>query len=1502
MAERIQGLSIELGLDTIKIDSGLGELKRKLAVVNSEMKSNMSAFDRGEKSVGKYETQISSLNKKLDVHKVAVVNAKNEYDRMVQIHGEGSKQADQAARAYNNEVAAVNNLERNIEGLTAEMKEMQDQQRLADSGWTKFGDKMESMGGKLTAVGDKMKGVGKSMSLKLTAPIVAGFTAAAKASIDYESAFAGVRKTVDMSEPEFAKLSKGIRDMSKELPASASEIAGVAEAAGQLGIKKESILGFTRTMTDLGVATNMSSDEAATALARLANITQMNQKDFDRLGSSIVALGNNFATTEKEIVDMSLRLAGAGAQVGMSEADIVALATALSSVGIEAEMGGSAISRVMVAMQVATSTGFTKVQELLGSTGYSLRDLQMMASHSGKAFGFLAEDLGMTKKELSALVKSGVDLENFANVAGLTGEQFKQAFEKDAVGAIGLFVEGLSKAGESGGTAVEMLQDMGITEIRLRDSLLRAGGASKVFTEAIELSNKAWDDNNALTNEADERYKTVASKLSMLKNTIVSFAIDIGNLLTPYIIKATDVIGGLFEKMSGMSDTTKKAIVVFAGLVAAIGPILVVAGTLTAGLGSILTMIGTVSGAIAVMTTGVASAIPAVSGLASVFTVLTGPIGLGIAAIAGITVGTIALVNHLKKDAIPEVDRFGGGVSKATKEALGGFFELSDGAGKALADMSINSKKVTQEMADSLSGKFKKMNEEILSGMKKRHDDQIAEMETFFLNSSAITDEREQEILRKQQVHNQAKETEQKSYEERIAQILQDAVDQKREITQNERDQINAIQRSMNENAVKYLTDNERDQKVILENMKNQAADLSARQAAEVVKNSAKARDKVIDDADKQYKDVYAFALKQRDETGTISAEEADKIIQEAKKKRDESVGHAKKTHEDVIKEAKGQAAEHVKEVDWETGEILSKWEAFTRDIKKMTISTSMDVTVSLSKMFINMKNSFVDGTTASVKTYKGFTTGLESIANVSKNKLVGTVTEQWSKINLATKAGSEATSFLWGKTKDSVVSIATSMYSKTRDMFDKIVKGATELPGKMRDGIVKMAHNAVSGIKTVGQQMANKFGAVVNGLIGGLNSITSKLGIKGDISKWTVPQFADGTDGHKGGLMVVGDKYGRELVELPNGKTFLSPDTDTLLNAPKGTRVIPNKITEKYLSGDIPHFSEGTGVGSWLKDKAKGFASAMSSVWDYMKSPSKLLDLIPLPKIEGLSGGMGTMAKGAVSLVKDKALEYIKNAFSKAGELGSKGGFPSPFHLTSRAGMRIHPIFKKPMMHYGDDWGAPAGTRIPSKSAGQVVASGKHAIRGNFVKVKSGPYELIYQHNTRNSVGVGDSVTPGQTIGTVGSTGRSTGPHLHFETWKNGNFVAPKSLGFASGAEVFKRGFYELAEEGHSEFVIPTAPKRRTDAMKLLALAAKKISGNNSGSAVRPNQMSNSGSGVFEQLLAATLEQNALLMQLLKKDTNLYVDGHELGHAVAPGASQGMHDMTNIKNLVRGY
>lgn len=321
-----------------------------------------------------------------------------------------------------------------------------------------------------------LKGVTVAVSA-VSASLAGAAGYAIKTGIDFESAFAGVKKTVNASDEELSQFRQEIRDMAKEIPQSASSITEVAEAAGQLGIKNENLMSFTRVMSDLGVATNMSATEAATSLARLANITQMPQENFGRLGSTIVALGNNLATTESEITEMGLRLAGAGKQVGMSEAKILGLSAAISSVGIEADAGGSAVSTVMTKMQLAVENG-------------------------------------------------GDSLQQFADVAGMSAEQFQQAFKEDASQALVAFITGLGTMDARGKSAIATLSDMEITEIRQRDALPRLSGAGDLLSESLGIATQAWDENNALTKEAGQRYETLESRLQILKNNVSDLGIS----------------------------------------------------------------------------------------------------------------------------------------------------------------------------------------------------------------------------------------------------------------------------------------------------------------------------------------------------------------------------------------------------------------------------------------------------------------------------------------------------------------------------------------------------------------------------------------------------------------------------------------------------------------------------------------------------------------------------------------------------------------------------------------------------------------------------------------------------------------------------------------------------------------------------------------------------------------------------------------------------------------
>lgn len=445
-------------------------------------------------------------------------------------------------------------------------------------------DSAESFGSRATqavdAVSSVLAAAGISAALK---EIKEGFDECVQASMDFESAITGVAKTTDLTDEELADMSDAIKAMSTEIPASTTEIAAVAEAAGQLGIQKDALLDFTRVMTMLGTATNMTAEDAATALARFANITGMSADNYDRLGAVIVDLGNNFATTESEITQMGTRLASGGKLAGLTEPQIMALAAAMSSVGIEAEAGGTAMTQTLNAIEKAVATG---------------------------------ED----------------SLQSFADVAGMSADSFAEMWNTDALGALTAFIRGLGNLDEQGESAVLVLEDLGLTGIRQGNMLKSLALAADQMDSAVQTANTAWDENIALTNEANKRYATTQSKLDMMQNAYNNLKVAVGDAFTPALRDAydagTDVLNVLGEFVQENPALVK----------------------------GVATFTGVVGGATVALTAyaAISKVIKALD-IATTFGGMAGPIMLGVTAVAALTAGIVALSDASKDDAVPSV-------------------------------------------------------------------------------------------------------------------------------------------------------------------------------------------------------------------------------------------------------------------------------------------------------------------------------------------------------------------------------------------------------------------------------------------------------------------------------------------------------------------------------------------------------------------------------------------------------------------------------------------------------------------------------------------------------------------------------------------------------------------------------------------------------------------------------------------------------------------------------
>ena len=552
----------------------LSEARAKRDDLKNQIKELTAAMDAERAAGGENSEAYQQMAEKLSGLQKELEGTDKEIKSLERSFAASEKKIITSEKAVQ-KFTAAQNLAKVAEGqLREQLSQTQARLKSHADAWADAEKKLRGYSEAAKNAGKNQVAAGKRLS-KVSAGILAAGVAAGKAAIDWESSFAGVRKTVSGTDEQLAQLEKTL--LSMEVPTDFDELADIAAGAGQLGIATENVAGFTRTMADLSETTDLTADAAATAFAQYANVTGMPQENIARLGSVTVELGNNLATTESKIVDFATAIAAAGRQAGMTDQQIFGIAGGLSSLGLEAQAGGTAFSKAIVGMQVAVETG-------------------------------------------------SEDLENYARVAGMTSEQFRQAFSEDAAGTFIRFVEGLSSGSES---AIVMLDQMGVTETRLRDTLLRASGASDLMVRSINMANSAWRENTALTNEASVRYNTTASRMQMMGKNAQRVAMDFGKSLLPILEKGMDAVSGVIEKFSALDESTREGIVKWALYAAAVGPALTM-------LGKANNLIGGVAGKIADFAGTMAKGAAEGGGLLKALSGLMGPAGM-----AGLAVGAL---------------------------------------------------------------------------------------------------------------------------------------------------------------------------------------------------------------------------------------------------------------------------------------------------------------------------------------------------------------------------------------------------------------------------------------------------------------------------------------------------------------------------------------------------------------------------------------------------------------------------------------------------------------------------------------------------------------------------------------------------------------------------------------------------------------------------------------------------------------------------------------------
>ena len=749
-----------------------------------------------------------------------------------------------------------------------------------------------------------------------------------------------------------------------------------------------------------------------------------------------------------------------------------------------------------------------------------------------------------------------------------------------------------------------------------------------------------------------------------------------------------------------------------------------------------------------------------------------------------------ASAKDLFKKPFDNTTKSGNGVSKATAKRMNSFmknYELlvnQDTTGKiegrvltneevtkrykALEDMQNQVTKQLDKKKDKSNSNLDKLagmgilNEKDAQGAKAAADE-LAKVRTNMF-SEKVQDFKK---LEKQEYDESITATE--YYTNRINEIKEKARLENRELSENDKKEIESLEKTsaaavraveekhaaanksihedMKNQAVVALSDSAKEQKIIMGNLKNASGEISAQQAADAVAASYKAKEGTIKSANEKYEETKRILDEERYVNGTITQQQYDDALKKAQEQRDGVVKEAEKQHEDVVTQAKKQAEGHLEQVDWETGQTLSKWEVFKKDSKKKF-------------------KEIWDGTVEGAKSFG--------------------------------KAFGEA--------------------------MDKVVSGALETWDNFKTGL------------------ADK----VNAVTGGINVVLDFFSIP-KIPEWK-PNTPNSTKNKHGRSFSSGSRgasysgqalVGEEGVELAYNKStssmrLLGSNGPEVTNVTSGERILNHSDTKAVLNGGmgqgtvLPGFHKGKGNGlSDFVDSAKDFgANTVDKIKDFgsnavdkakevgTKAIEKTKDIAetakdwlsdPIGKVTGLFNKHNTykngkniqgLGYGVMNKLKDTSSEWVKNkleafkGFFDSEDGGAFGSgafaphFGSPFVRTSDYGKRpgLYGDF-----HTGIDYAAPTGTPIPAQYPGLVdwvqsssIGLGEHV----GIKVADNLWAM-YGHMSRIRAKMGDKVKAGQIVGDVGSSGWSTGPHVHYELRKggpNGQHVNPDTYGGAAG------------------------------------------------------------------------------------------------------------------------
>ncbi|EKT8888489.1 phage tail tape measure protein [Listeria monocytogenes] len=1592
---KLQGLSINLDLDATRVDEGMKGLKRTLGSVNSEMKANLSAFGKGEKTLSRYETELDGLNKKLSVQSKMVSQTKNDFKdlekRNASLNGElkesnktlteskkryeqlqtsgtattkelkaAEKEVKTNEKAYNNlnkelqdmpksltnaqkavykETASYNNLQRKVDTTTEAFKKLRREQAIKSSPFGKMTQQLDQYQKKLESISNKSTRVGRQMTLGVTTPVLAGFGAATKSAVEFNNQIQGMSALLNngtLSSGELkiqlSGLSKASKKWAVEYGVSTNSINNGMEEIIKKGYSYEQTLGAMPSILD---AAKASGDDFNTVMKNSTSIleqyglkvesTEGTLKNTQRVTDSLTYVAN---ATSAGFSDMGTAMEYVGPVAHGLNISLEQTASAIglmSNNGIEGEKAGTALRGMLTRLLKpskqnvegfdalgisfrAFQKGSLTLPDLLDKIKKNTEDLtdSQRTALIAQAFGTEAQT------GVNILVNQGADaLRNLTNetknadgythklaktmneTAAANVKKFQSGLKvlgitlgNELLPAVTPIVKSLTKWTEEFGklspSTKKFIVMSGLLAASFGPIALGLGAMSKGAAFAINnvkkltaalAKNSVAATENAIISRADGAAMSTVGKGTKGKGLING----LGNLIglggkkgagLKGAAKSADYAkdiamyskGGRIGKYIGAAGKVGKGVPVLGTALAATQLIGInkknagdkagsAAGSLAGGaagaaIGTAIapgigTAIGAAVGGIAGTKFGQAfgkkiqKEIPeykakfdliweALSFSAKEHPILLNPVNQINDQIKMAKAGYAAIkdvfANPLKTDIS------GKGISKDTAKNVNSYKTMSQNAISELKYLEMSGDVITKSTSAKISKNYngmvvlveksfektKKSTDKNLNTLSKNSmlseadikavKEKQAKIQKLSLDEVKKNNEKIQKLNKDMAAKNADITKKEKadikaindkaakegrvltaSEEQQITSIKRNAANQRKASNQSYSNQIQTIAKKQETAVVSSLSKSAKEQKLILGKLKDSSGKLSTEQASKVVSESKRAKDEAVKEANKKYKDVVAAADKEYYVNGTITKKQHDDIVKKARSQKNKTVKAATEMHEQVVSQAQSQATGHLNQVDWETGQSLSKWDNFKVNLAGVINS----VTGGINKVL-----KFFSLPTIPEWKPKGYNNDTKKI-NTSKRTSYGS--------NLAMD------------------------YTGSNNASGQIMAG--------EEGF-EIAYNK----RNAQAQILGANGAEITHVAPGtkiLNHADSKKVMQGGLGK-TLPGFANGN----------------------------SSINDFLSDAWDGTKAVAGKVVDfskkafDWAAHPIKNLNKlfgGLSVGVKMGNDGNLGSDVLNYLKNSIGSPLEKM-LSGFKETAPVAGPAGKGASAWSSVIKKAALAMKVDL--SGGELK---GIIAQIHRESGGNEKIT------QSSAVVDVNTLSGN--PAKGLLQYIPQTFNAYRmKGHNNIFSGYDQLLAFFNNsswRNDLPYGK---------------RGWGPRGHRR--------------FANGGFVKKNEMIEVAENNKPEVVIPLTRKNR--AVQLIK-KTKEIIGMNDGGSVVVNSPDNS------DMILLLQQQNQILMQLLQKNSDVYMDTNKVGSLVEPAITKMQNNRISRKDRVQG-